>query len=127
MLLTFVLYVLCYSNFVYYHYHNNIHLNPHYQGLLEQYSHATAGPDMGLCFEFEANKISLDIPFDLAEQNEWILTPLKELQVLAYMYMMFHTNQRKKIMASKICNMYRIDTWLEGFNLLKHPWEPRKC
>ena len=28
---------------------------------------------------------------------------------------------------SSRCNKYRIDTWLEGFNLLKHPWEPRKC
>ena len=22
-----------------------------------------------------------------------------------------------------VCYKYRIDTWLEGFNLLKHPWK----
>ena len=32
-----------------------------------------------------------------------------------------------KGLSSEKHNKYRIDTWLEGFNLLKHPWEARKC
>ena len=28
---------------------------------------------------------------------------------------------------ANLCSLSNIDTWLEGFNLLKHLWEPWKC
>ena len=56
-----------------------------------------------------------------------LLYVLKKNPDIIWLQIQSQSMQISKFSGQTPLDKYRIDTWLEGFNLLKHQWEQRKC